>query len=37
LSGYGRPSSRTRCTCMPTAMAGMQKSAWPASCGSTAM
>jgi hypothetical protein len=37
LSGYGGPSSRRRCTCVPTAMAGMPKSAWPASCVGTAM
>jgi len=35
--GCGEQSSTRRCTCMPTAMAGMQKSAWPASCGGTAM
>jgi hypothetical protein len=37
LSGYGGPLSTRRCTCVPTAMAGMPKSAWPASCGGTAM
>jgi len=35
--GCGARSNTRRCTCMPTAMAGMQKSAWPDSYGGTAM
>ena len=35
--GCGERSSTRRCTCVPTAMAGRQRSAWPAFCGGTAM
>jgi hypothetical protein len=35
--GCGERSSTRRCTCVPTAMAGRQRSAWPASSGGTAM
>ena len=35
--GFGAPSNTRRCTSMPTAMAGRLRSAWPASCGGTAM
>jgi hypothetical protein len=35
--GFGKPSKTRRCTSMPTAMAGRLRSAWPASCGGTAM
>ena len=35
--GCGERSSTRRCTCMPTGMAGRPKSAWPDSCGGTAM
>ena len=37
LSDCGEQSSTRRCTCMPTAMAGRLRSAWPAFCGGTAM
>jgi HTH-like domain len=35
--GCGERSSTTRCTYVPIAMAGRQRSAWPAFCGGTAM
>ena len=37
LKDYGECSNTRRCTCLPTAMAGRLKSAWPNSCGGTAM
>ena len=37
LNDCGEQSNMRRSTCMPTAMAGRLKSAWPASCGGTAM
>lgn len=37
LSGCGGLSSTRRSSCAPTAMAGRQRSAWPAFCGGTAM
>jgi transposase InsO family protein len=35
--GYGAPSSMRKCICVPTVMAGRRRSAWPDSCGGTAM
>ncbi|WP_371734175.1 DDE-type integrase/transposase/recombinase [Synechococcus sp. CCY 9618] len=35
--GCGAPSSTKRCTCVPTAMVGKRRSAWPASSGGMAM